>query len=832
MKRALLSGILLLACVLVLHGEVLFGGGVRLALDQRMYPPWAAAAGRKGERLPDPIQGVFNRLSTDSNFWYEGQILLARKMVRRGLPPSWDPWTQGGTPLAAQLGVPLWYPPFWILFLGPPLAAVGWLAAFHMLLAGILAWRLVRFLGGSPWAACLSGVAFGIGPWMAFRENNMTLLAAAAWAPLAFEAAGRTASGGKPVRWALVLAFALALGLWAGMPQLGFVTLWGSLAFGLLGLRRASSRRRRVFLLGGAFLAGLLLAAPALLPTYRLYRNSIRSGEEAPRTQRLGLPPGALLGLLSPEILGSASDLAGWERFEDFPPARKFLTGDPQDNPLEDCLYPGAAVLLLVFLLLAAGRKDRGEGRRLPKGAGFFLVTAASALLLSLRLPPLDPLFRIPGLGPEDPRRVLLLFHLGLAVAGGLALDRLSLSRPPFRLLLPLLLAPALLFLGGWVFPAAGEGALGLLFGPLEPGEARPLLLFERAALLGPALAAAWSALSLLLMPRLGKAGKAAILGGLVLECLLFALRTNPAPPMAQVEALGTTRTEKALLELARKAGPQGPPRLLHVRCFHALQGNLVTPQGIPAVSTTHPLPLRRFARRMELVEKTLVDPSLPRGIAWLRNPRSCLHPLLASARIGLFCCDDPETASELEALGLERVFPPPGKEALNEGVALFASPRTGPRARMVFSWKEVSSVGEAARVLAAGKGLLPVEPARPLPEPVPPGRPPRIRWILSNPGTIYLEVDTGGGRGILVIADCWYPGWMARVDGRRVPVFPADLAFMGIYLEPGRHRIELSFRDPDRIPRILLLGAAAGVLALLALFGSGKPPGARGWRS
>ena len=74
-------------------------------------------------------------------------------------------------------------------------------------------------------------------------------------------------------------------------------------------------------------------------------------------------------------------------------------------------------------------------------------------------------------------------------------------------------------------------------------------------------------------------------------------------------------------------------------------------------------------------------------------------------------------------------------------------------------------------------------------------------------------------------MADCWYPGWRARVDGKPAPLFPAELAFMGLRLGPGAHRVELSFRDPDHIVRILLLAAALGVLVFLLLIvpGAGR---------
>lgn len=65
---------------------------------------------------------------------------------------------------------------------------------------------------------------------------------------------------------------------------------------------------------------------------------------------------------------------------------------------------------------------------------------------------------------------------------------------------------------------------------------------------------------------------------------------------------------------------------------------------------------------------------------------------------------------------------------------------------------------------------------------------------------------------GFLVLADTYYPGWRATIDGERTPVYQADYLLRAIYLPPGDHTIEFSFLPPD-----FLVGLAISGLTLFA---------------
>jgi hypothetical protein len=70
--------------------------------------------------------------------------------------------------------------------------------------------------------------------------------------------------------------------------------------------------------------------------------------------------------------------------------------------------------------------------------------------------------------------------------------------------------------------------------------------------------------------------------------------------------------------------------------------------------------------------------------------------------------------------------------------------------------------------------------------------------------------------RGVLVLADAYYPGWQARVDGRASPVHEVYGAVRGVVVEAGEHEVEFLFRPASVY--LGLLGSAVGLLVVLVL--------------
>jgi hypothetical protein len=73
---------------------------------------------------------------------------------------------------------------------------------------------------------------------------------------------------------------------------------------------------------------------------------------------------------------------------------------------------------------------------------------------------------------------------------------------------------------------------------------------------------------------------------------------------------------------------------------------------------------------------------------------------------------------------------------------------------------------------------------------------------------------------GVLVLADAFYPGWVARVDGVRRDVLVADYVLRAVALPAGRHTVEFIFRPWSFYLGLTLSGAALIVLVVAAALG------------
>jgi hypothetical protein len=65
---------------------------------------------------------------------------------------------------------------------------------------------------------------------------------------------------------------------------------------------------------------------------------------------------------------------------------------------------------------------------------------------------------------------------------------------------------------------------------------------------------------------------------------------------------------------------------------------------------------------------------------------------------------------------------------------------------------------------------------------------------------------------GYLVLADTYYPGWRAYVDGARAEIVPANHAFRAVFVPPGQHVVEFRYESGS-----VLVGAVLSGLAWLA---------------
>ena len=68
---------------------------------------------------------------------------------------------------------------------------------------------------------------------------------------------------------------------------------------------------------------------------------------------------------------------------------------------------------------------------------------------------------------------------------------------------------------------------------------------------------------------------------------------------------------------------------------------------------------------------------------------------------------------------------------------------------------------------------------------------------------------------GILVFTIPFDKGFSATIDGRQADVIPCDVAFMGVWVEPGEHEIVFTYRTRGLTLGLLMSLAAALMLAV-----------------
>ena len=98
----------------------------------------------------------------------------------------------------------------------------------------------------------------------------------------------------------------------------------------------------------------------------------------------------------------------------------------------------------------------------------------------------------------------------------------------------------------------------------------------------------------------------------------------------------------------------------------------------------------------------------------------------------------------------------------------------------------------------------------------LPPASPPTARTTAERlrPGHWRIVADSGQP-SLMVVAETYFPGWKATIDGKDVPVFEADGAFVGIALPAGHHVVSLAYRRPlaADVGRVITLGTLVAVL-------------------
>jgi len=145
------------------------------------------------------------------------------------------------------------------------------------------------------------------------------------------------------------------------------------------------------------------------------------------------------------------------------------------------------------------------------------------------------------------------------------------------------------------------------------------------------------------------------------------------------------------------------------------------------------------------------------------------------------------------------------------QGAILFEDAAMTSRARVIYAGKRAEQPAQ----LPDKPDALPVLEGATLPEDGD-GTPGAATVDTETPSELRISIPKTPP-GILVLADMWYPGWTATIDGIDTPVFPIDAVFRGIEIGEGAH--EAVFRYQPASFRYGMMLSAAALLILLIGF-------------
>jgi hypothetical protein len=155
--------------------------------------------------------------------------------------------------------------------------------------------------------------------------------------------------------------------------------------------------------------------------------------------------------------------------------------------------------------------------------------------------------------------------------------------------------------------------------------------------------------------------------------------------------------------------------------------------------------------------------------------------------------------------LAITYVFP--------SGAVLFRDLGAKPRAWVAYEWRVADALDPAS--ISAGQAPV-IEGVTP-PNSSPSG--PEAKVTVMKPETnIRVEIDVDGARpGMFILADTYYPGWKAKVDGEDTRILPADGLFRSVPVKDGKHKIEFYY-DPFSFKLGFSITLAAAAVILIEL--------------
>lgn len=387
-----------------------------------------------------------------NNFFFRDLFIYHYPMKRvlhdtiaRGEFPWWNPFFANGQPMAANPAYELWYPPQWLMFIGPFDFGFALHIVFHVYLALLGMYAFLRSIPLRVEAALFGTISFGFSGFLIGTITNLPTFFVWSWAGVIGWAVLRLIRGGSAVPAVLAMAMPLLVLDPIAVPQLFALIIVGT----LLADRRALPR------VLGAMLHSAAIAAVVIIPAIDHAHDSSRArGMPYETVVGYSMPPARVVELADARAFGSSL-------------RTRWLTGlfAPKGTPYLPSIYCGVAVIILAI----AGLVTRQRGAI----AVAAICVVSYILAIGSHTPLFHWLYNIGLRSVRYPEKFIAAALVALIIFAAACADRLDRIRMPamitaFCLALIMIVVAALTLGAPWIpslmFAALVTALWGVVF--------------------------------------------------------------------------------------------------------------------------------------------------------------------------------------------------------------------------------------------------------------------------------------------------------------------------------------------------------------------------------
>lgn len=740
--------------------------------------------------LPALLPGrmIFGTDLINSGYFYYNFI---SQRFAAGVLPRWVPYVYGGVPLFSNPGSTYYPVRFLADWLFPVKDMIPLLFLAQFFAAGWGMYLLARELGARPWVAFVGGLAFQwtglLASWVYAGHDGRVIVGSLI--PLLFFFLHRGVRTGRVAPFAGVAA-TVGFAVLSFQVQVAWYMLVGGAIWAIFALSYHGFADRRkagkVVALGvAAVVFGFAMNAVNLIPFSSYVAASPRAGTGPgyAYSTSYSMAPANVVAMAVPEQIGLSvvDPNTGTPAF----PVYHGANGIKLHSE-----YVGATVLVLLVLGCFYARRDRY----------FLLFAGMGVFFLTMALGGNTPLYHLywailPGIrkfrAPDLAYTMVAFCAAAMAVlaleAIARARDAAAERRPAVDAKEPLARVP---WIGGAVVALAVLGAAALGGHPGNPGEPSAAPGWMRFAVFAAAVTVA---LWLWTSRRIGPVAAMAVLAVLTTADLWIIGKkffyTIPGPEVRY-----------ALDDVA--AYLQGQPKPFRV---WSVRGESAWPQdvnypmlfGIDQAGGEHGNQLQRYNEFVGWRPEGGSTPTFenfndPRFRAAdnvryvvISQEVQGLKEVLRSPASQALVYEDPAALGRAQLVG-EAIRAP-----ADQTLATLRSPRWDPtRNAVVESPRDLALAGPNLRGSA--------------------------RVTRDEPDRVEVATQADGA-ALLVLADNFYPGWKAAVDGRPAEIYRTNHTFRGVVVPAGAHRVEFTFNPAGLVEGFWIYLAT---LALLAAYG------------